>query len=116
MTPVRINETVVRGSSLYIYCIYGGNQSNRPIWKFNEEILFASDFSPGGIGVENVEGEINDTHSFLHFQRFSSDNVGTYQCLYGTETLFTYTLNIKGMYVLMTGIHVYTVNKVLTAF
>ncbi|XP_071816851.1 uncharacterized protein [Apostichopus japonicus] len=95
VTPVRINETVVRGSSPYIYCIYGGNQSDSPIWKFNEEVLFASDFSPGGIGVENVEGKINDTYSFLHFQRFSSDNVGTYQCLYGTETLFTYTLNIK---------------------
>lgn len=93
-----VQKVIIYGNSLSIPCKHKENESASPIWFFNEQILFAHDFEPQSIGLTNVRGEIvNSTYSFLHFKRFSTANVGTYECFFARETHASYKLIMKGM-------------------
>lgn len=73
-----------------------GNHSTSTIWWFDVQIIYAENFTPNDIGVDNIRGEGLGTNvSYLHIESFAPNNVGTYKCSFGEDT-FTYKLNITG--------------------
>ncbi|XP_071817132.1 uncharacterized protein [Apostichopus japonicus] len=90
------NITVVRGNSVFLNCSSKNNSSYKPVWWFQQEVIYADGLTSET--VDNVYGEVaNTTFSYLKITNFYSGNAGNYTCAFGNVTVKTYLLDMKGV-------------------
>ncbi|XP_071831396.1 uncharacterized protein [Apostichopus japonicus] len=76
-----ITTWIPRGESITINCTIEVEVDRLPLWKFNDEVIYADGFEPKGLGFSNVRGKIVDNiTSYLYIEDFTIENAGTYTC------------------------------------
>lgn len=97
---------IPEGASTVLTCDYQHNDNAYPIWKFNNEIIFADLMSPNELLYDNIHGEVfNSTTSSLHIREFQAVNSGNYTCIINMVRHCDYSLSMFGKCPMVDGLY-----------
>ncbi|XP_071831212.1 uncharacterized protein [Apostichopus japonicus] len=89
-----ITKRIPTGQSILLEYVFKLEDTGKPVWMFNGNIIFADFVDADDLGISNVHGEINNSHTLLNIQHVQAENEGNYTCLFNGIVQVGYTLHV----------------------